>query len=527
MSSQVEISKRLVLINAASSAALRALSISVLVWLQQYLLKRIGPEEYALYPVLAAALAFFPLLTGVLTYGLGRYSVVAYAKNDERGVTQIVSTMFPLTLAGGVAVLVAGWVFAYYVDHILTIEPARLWDARIMAAMMAFSIACTVAVSPFAVGFYVRQKFVLSNLIGLGQELFRIALLFVLLFGVSTRMLWVVVASVSAQIVWLFVTFSVSRRLVPALRFRRGEIRWGMVRNLTSFGGWAVLGQLAETIRDAADPLILNKLAMPVDVTCFYVGSMPNSQVRSLPSLLLWPLLPQLTAMHATGKKELLQNAYLRGGRYALWITMVMVVPLMIYAYEVVALYLGETYENVAIVMILLLASSPFIYGHLLVWGMAVAMDEMRSYCLRLLIVQLVNLGLTLYLVGFRHMGAVGSALGTFLAMTFVWPALNWPLGLRLTELSWSRWFRETAWPGLLPAVASTVVCYALKLTVRPSTWLELGLCATAGIMCFAGVVLLCMQPSDRVDIGRVVGRIPWLAAALRWRKGNLVEKEP
>ncbi len=50
MSARVEISKRLVLINSACTVATQFLSITVLVWLHQYLLLRISPSEYALYP---------------------------------------------------------------------------------------------------------------------------------------------------------------------------------------------------------------------------------------------------------------------------------------------------------------------------------------------------------------------------------------------------------------------------------------------------------------------------------------------
>jgi len=75
---RVELSKRLVLINSASSLLTRMLSISVLIWLQQYLLMRIKPEEYSLLPVLYSVMMFAPLITTILTGGLGRYIVEAY-----------------------------------------------------------------------------------------------------------------------------------------------------------------------------------------------------------------------------------------------------------------------------------------------------------------------------------------------------------------------------------------------------------------------------------------------------------------
>lgn len=521
---KVEISKRLVLVNAASSVVVRVVNVSVLVWLQQYLLKRISAEEYALYPVLGAAIVFLPLLTGVLTSGLGRYIVEAYARGDERGVTQIVSTMFPLIFAAGLVVLGGGWVFAWYVDHVLTIAPGRLWEARIMMALMVFAFSFNVILSPFSVGFYVRQKFMLSNALEVGRELLRIGLLFVLLFGVSTRVLWVVVASVAAQTVWLLVSRTISRRLVPALRFRVSEIRWEMARKLMSFGGWTIFAQLAEMIRTALDPLVLNKFATAVDVTSFSLGALPLSHIQGFSALVQGPLQPQLTAMHAMGAKERLQNAYLRGGRYALWASLFVAVPLMVYSREVFGLYLGqkaELYKASATVTVLLLPIFAIVYGHVMLANLALATANVRSWAIRAVVIQMLNLGLTFYFVGVLKMGAVGSALATFLVLTFVWPVLNWPLGLRLAGLSWGRWFRETAFPGLLPAVVGAAVCLALKFLVHPASWLSLGLCAAGGMGSFlAALFLLCLKPADKDDLRRVAARLGLPVGSARTQTG-------
>ena len=52
---------------------------------------------------------------------------------DERKVTQIVSTMFPLTLAGGLVVLLGGSALvALNIDHLLDITPGYEGDARMM-----------------------------------------------------------------------------------------------------------------------------------------------------------------------------------------------------------------------------------------------------------------------------------------------------------------------------------------------------------------------------------------------------------
>ncbi len=509
MSPKVEISKRLVFINSVSGVVTQVLNLSILFWLQQYLLKRISTEEYSLYPVLASLIVFLPLLTAVLTTGLGRFIVEAYAKDDERRVTQIASTMFVLLVGAGLLVLVIGLVFAWNVARVLTVAPAQLWDARIMMTLMVCSFVVRLLLAPFIVGLYVRQKFVLLNLIGLGTQLLRIAFLLVLLLGVSTRVLWIVVAAVSAEVCGLLVTQAISRRLVPALKFRRSDIRWGVAKEVTSFGGWSLAAEFAERIRMNADAIILNKLASAFDVTCFYLGSLPFLQIQQFSSVAQQPLMPQLTAMHATDAKDRLRNAYLRGGRYGLWATLFLAVPLMIYSQEIIRIYVGEKFLAAATVVILLLATYPVVYGNVMMANIAIATAGIRPLALRALLIQVINLLLTLYLVAVRGMGAVGSALATFLTMMFIWPAMNCGFALRLADATFGRWLRETIWPGWLPGLVAAAVWILLKIMARPSTWLSLGGCIVCGLACYVVVLLtFCLQPQDRQDLQKVTGRV-------------------
>ncbi len=509
MKERVEISKRLTAINSASSLGARILNVSVLVWMNQYLLAHISDAEYSLYPVLISVIAFAPLLTMILTSGLGRYTVEAYARGDEDRVRQIVSTMFPLLLAAGLVLLTGGCTFAWYVDRVLSIPPERLWDARIMMALLVLSLAARLPAAPFSVGMYIRQKFVIWNSIDVVAELFRLALLLVLLLGVSPRIIWVVVAEVTAQLVRLFVRLAVSRRLVPALRFSFHDIRWSAARQVTGFGAWNFVMGVADMIRSAADPIILNKLAMPFDVVVFHLGSIPLRQIKEGAGIVRHPLQPAITAMHAIGSNKRLRNAYLRGGRLALWVSMCMVAPLIVYRFELFTLYVGSEYRVAGTVMLLLLMLFPVQFGNLMMSEVAHARGQLRGWSLRLLVMHLVNLGLTFYLVGVRGMGAVGSALATFLVLTIGDPILNWPLGFKLAGVDLRSWLRRTYWPGMMPALASLPVWFILRYIFQPDTWASLGLCTGLGFLFYMAVTIaFAFQPEDRADMQAVAAKV-------------------
>jgi O-antigen/teichoic acid export membrane protein len=513
---QVEISKRLVLINTASGILAKMINVSVLVWLHQYLLRRISAEEYSLLPLLLSVIVLLPLLTSILTAGLGRFVLEAYARGDHRGVTQIVSTMFPLLLAAAFLILSGGLVFAWYIDKVLCVPPERLWDARIMMVLLVFSAAVKPPCTAFSVGFYVRQKFVLYNVLGVGIEMLRVFLLFVLLFGISTRVLWVVVANVAAELVMTIVTLTVSRRMIPALRFRAREIQWERARELMSFGGWSFAGEFATRLRETAVLLILNRFATPLDVTVFSLGSLGRRQIETWMSVLASPLYPVVTGMYALGANERVRAIYMRGGRFALWILLPILLPAAIYAEPIIRLYAGPEYLEAAVVMILMLACLVAAGGTWMIWQVANATGRVRATGIYILTTQPLIVALTFCVVRLLGWGASGVAAATLLVTSFSSFFIAWPLGLRLADVTFGAWIRQTLIPGFAPACVAAMAWSGLGVIFSPKSWIGVGLCAIAGLLCYAVVLLkFCLESRDQEDLAVVFGRARSLAQHL------------
>ncbi len=505
-----DINKRRVLINSAGTVATSLVSVSVFVWLQQYLLRRISPEEYSLLPVMAAVMVFTTLISTVLTGGGARYVTEAYAMRDERRVTQIVSTMFPLLLGFSFLVMVGGGVFSWHVNRVLTIAPGRVWDARVMMALMLFTFTVRLAAVPFSVGLYARQRFVLQNGIELGSQLLFLAVLSVLLFVGGSRIVWVVVANAVMHTFNTVVLVQASRRSLPSLRWKIGEFRRDLVKPLTAFGGWTLLSRISLIMRTAVPPLMLNKLASAVQVTSFHVGALADLQIQPFIIQASMPVQPALIAMHAGGQKERLAYTYMRLGRLAMWATLCVVVPFVVFGAEFFQLYLQErfpAYASAVVVAALLLAYYPVLYATSGLARTAMATAKMRGMVLVDVAGQIANLALMAYLVGFAGLGAIGAALAIFLTGMLTSLGL-WPIGLRLLGLDFRRFARETLWPGLAPALAGMAACTVLRTVVRPSSWLEWGACCAAGMAVYLVTLAFCLQPADRNDLRRILAKV-------------------
>ena len=509
MSGLVTVSKKLVIINSASSLATRLLSITVLIWVQQYLLKNISVEEYSLLPVIYSLIIFLPVLTVIVTGGIKRFILVAFAENREERITQIVSSMFPVLCLLGVCVFLFGGLLAWKIDAVLRIDPEYLNEARLMLMLIMLLEAVRLPTQALNGGLFVKQRFVLLNLISVAAECFRLVLLFVLLFGVSVSVVSVVVATVVAGLVEVFVLVFVSRRLLPSQRFVPSAFDWSIVRELTGFGGWSSLYGFSGMIRKAADPLILNRFSTPLEVTCFHLGALiPNRLETIVNGSFLNSVAPVVVGLHVDRQDQRLKGLYLRLGRYAMWGLLLVIAPFLVHYQQIVTLYVGATYLSAGTVLFLLLACYPIVYGNILQTVLANAKVRMRSLALREAISAGVNLLLTLVLVGHYQMGAVGSATATFIVYGLGSILLFWPFGKGMVEATWSEVWRDILWPGITPFFVAFAVMKVLAWHYPVISWATIAVNAMLGATAYVLVMWLVAKDVDKSQVKEVLHKL-------------------
>jgi O-antigen/teichoic acid export membrane protein len=512
--SRIEISKRLILINSASTVLKSVLGLSVLVFVQRYLIRNVPLEEYEVLALVYPLLLVVPLLTMVVGGGLSRFVIEAYAKGDMRRVTQIASTMFPLCLGSGVLVLAVGCLITWRIDVVLDVDPRFHRDLRIMFPILFVPAAIRTTLLPFFTGLDVKQKFLFRNILGLATEVVRISILFTLLFGVSTRVLWVVVATIPGTVADIIISLAYSRRLVPELRFAWNEMRPALVRPILAFGGWTLVARASAIMREMAGPLLLNRTEnSAVQVSAYRLGS--YVETRFYPTVLgpLLTLQPALTGLYASGQEERLRRTYFRMSRYLLWTFLFFAIPGMVFHSEFWLVWLGEEkaaeLSAGALLMVLLFAKSFFVFPQPILAQIALAKARNGPMAVRVVLMELMTVAGIAYLVLVRDMGAVGVGVATLAATMLINPLLIWSFGLKLTEASFPAFLRECLGRGLVPGlVAAPVWIGAWLLPLEANLW-TLMACVLAGCAVYAvALYRLCLEPGERADVGKVFARL-------------------
>lgn len=500
-------------INAVSSVCTRILQLTVIIWVNQYLLKRIRPEEYSLFPLVMSIIVFADLFKAVFTGGLARYIVEADSRGDRDGVTTIVSSMLPILVFGAACFGSAGLVAAWKIEHLINVEPTYVGQARVMLLLLVFTLCLNVVALPFSQGLYVRQEFVKLNLLDLVSEVFRLSLLFGLLVGVGPKVMWLVVASTAASALNVSMRIFVTRRLIPEIRFRSSQICFRQAKTMLHFGAWTSVQGFTSLVANSAPALILNRFGTAVDVAAFHLGRLPDVQLRRLMSAAAVPAQPALTALYATRGEQALHDLYYRGGRYHLWLTLLVVPVFLIFGHQIVTKYAGSQYESAANVVFALLVIYPFAWASAMFYKVAHAVAKIRAYYICDIFVQAAALGALFYSVVFLKKGAAGAAAAMAIANGLLHVVLIWPMGLRLVNGSWKAFLQKTCVPGMLPFFVSLLVCYMVGRTVNVSAWWQIGVAAAlSGIVYMAVLIAFCMDEFDRSYFNRFRQKISALA---------------
>jgi O-antigen/teichoic acid export membrane protein len=504
-------SRRRLLANSASGLVERFLNLLVQVWLYQYLIKRISPEEYSLYPLVNALLVFVPPLTVILSAGLSRDTVEAHALNDDRRVTEITSTMFPVLAGAGLLLALFGLMATKYLGTILKIAPGDLNQARLMVLLLFGALSLRLFLTPFGVGLYVRQKFVVLNVMTMLSTVLRLALLFALLLGAGPRVLWVVVATVVPDVFLVLVTTVLSMRVLPALRFRFDHIRWELLSHIMGFGVWNMISSIGIMIRKSSDLLILNHFATAVDVDTFHLASLTDNQIDAALDKISQPATPHMVTLYASGGAAALKSFCTRVGRYYMWAALFVATPLIVFRQQLWSYYLGsklQVYAYVPFVMVLLLARYWIETPFYLIGVAAYATRRMRALSIMVIAGSIFNVGITIYFVHFRHMGAVGSALGTLICV-LIWVPLIGKLCLNMVGLELGPWLREAALRGAWPSLVALLFGFGLRRWMQPDTLPQV-LIAVTLVACvyLLATLLFCLDQEERRQLKGLIARV-------------------
>jgi O-antigen/teichoic acid export membrane protein len=380
-----------------------------------FFLKKLGTSGYGTWAVFLAVSGVTSLADLGLVTTLSKHVAEFYALKNFPSLSRFISTGFILYLA--VACLLAGILWAssplllpalFRTSSVPIAELRMLWRYLIL---LVFANTLTLLFSSVVIGL---QRMDLSTGIS-SVNLLVSAGLSVLFLNFDWGLRGILYAYVIAAWITSFSYFYVVHRLLPEIRLDLLNCRWTVAKEILSFSVKTYVTQVAVVIHNQTEKIYLAHFVGVVPVGWYDVSSDLALKLRGIPSLVLAPLMPAASELHALSDKAKLAHLYYRAHKYLAFIGVPLVVYVIFVARRFVELWVGPSLSIIAVPLSVLLVVN-FIN---LTTGpgltILVGGGKLRPGLYSAVLGVILNLTLSLFLI--RAYGFQGAVIGTSLSL--------------------------------------------------------------------------------------------------------------
>ena len=468
-----------------------------------FLLQQLGRSSYGIVGLLGVLLSFAEVADLGLRQALGRELAEQAARGDRQRFNELASTGLLLYMVIGILLATACILFTppliAFFNVPLPMRPMAIRAVRIYGAggfLLSFAGAVYTAALTSA------NRFDLRNNIEAGCRIATGAALILGLGMLQNRLLAWVWITLAGQLITVLLLALAVRRTIPWMRLAPAFARLQTALSLLQFGWKVYVLQLTNLVAERSDPLVVSRFFGPAGVALYTPGGQLAGIVRPILLTLAAQLHPLATRQHVANALEKQQRMLIEGTRFTLLLGSLFSVGLLVFAEPFCALWVGGTlgadYRTVALVVQLWAIADFLACTASMQWPMMLGTRNLNTMIIIHTSTAALNIGLSIYLVGFTSLGVPGALVGTLLTALVLRPVLIL-YGASVFKVPIATFCRKALLRPLLLTALLLPVASGIRFLIAPESYLALAGCGLGtGIAWMLMMILVAFPATER-----------------------------
>jgi O-antigen/teichoic acid export membrane protein len=383
-----------------------------------FLLIHLGKEGYGLIALLGVIVSMSEVADLGLRGALGRELAEQVARKDRPAINELASTALLLYLAIASILAFLSWMLAPWLVEVFKVsahlQRDAVWMIRIYSSV-TFIFSFITPVFTAILSSYNRFDVVNTVRIirGIASGLVLFAVIPVIdnaLYGWTAVML--VFQAVAIVLMYVFY-----RRICEEVQIGVRFLNPARLRPLFKLGGNIYALQMTRALSERSDPLIISYFFGPIGVALYHPGARLSTLVRPFVYTLADQMYPLATKQHVNQQQQKMQRILILGTKYTVILGSLFTAGLLAFAEPFCRLWLegtlGTDYQIAAQVMMLWALVDFLIYTTGTQWSVLLGMKKLKFLLWTQIPSSVLNIIVSIYLVGFTPMGIPGVLVAT------------------------------------------------------------------------------------------------------------------
>ena len=332
--------------------------LCISLYTSRVVLAALGVEDYGIYNVVGGIVTMFTFLNYAMGNSSHRYITFALGKGDKKELYAVVSVTFIIHLAIAIIILIlAETVGLWFFQNKMVIPEERMYAAGWVYQFSIIACMASIICVPFNAMIIAHEKMEAYAMISILDAVLKLAIVFFIqAYGGDKLILYA--ALILAVGLWDVVIYVIYCRYHFEEAKHIHYKKYSQFKEITSFAGWSLIGNLAYIGYTQGLNLLLNVFFNPVVNAARGVAVQVESAVKGFVTNFQIAVNPQIVKSYAQQDFARLHGLIYTSSKLGYYLLFCLVLPVCIESEMVLSLWLKEVPEYAVLFTILVLLVS-------------------------------------------------------------------------------------------------------------------------------------------------------------------------
>ncbi len=447
-----------------------------------FLLLHLGKEGYGLVGLLGVIVSLTTVADLGLRGALGRELTEQVVRKDKQAFNELASTALLLYLGIATVLAIVCWLLAPWFVHLFKVPESLRTDAVLMVQLYGTISVFLAFVTPvFSASLSSYHRFDLVNSVHIISGILSSLMLFAVISAVDNALYGWTGVMLTLQIVKLLLMVYFFCRFCEGAQIGIRFLKPARLHPLFQLGGCMYALQMTQVLAERSDPLVISYYFGPAGVALYQPGGRLSQMIRPVVTMLSDQMYPLTTKQHVDGKHLKMQKILILGTKYTLLMGSLFSTGMLVFAEPFCRLWLeiaiGADYKIAAKVMMGWALADLMTYAAGTQWPVLLGMKKLKFLIWTQLPTAVLNVLVSIYLVGFTNLGIPGVLVATVLIGFIRRPILMWYTA-KVCDLKPMVYFTQSYLRPILCLAVTLLGAYVIRFSVDIDSFLLLLVCA-------------------------------------------------
>ena len=330
------------------------LIMAVQLYTSRVVLNTLGVVDYGLYNVVGGIVTMFAFLDSAMVTSTQRYLTFELGTGNTGRLREVFTTSVQIHAMISAIVLILGETAGlWFFYHKMVIPPDRMaaamWVYQLSIAAMMVQIMST----PYNAMIIAHERMGIFAGISIIEAVLKLLIVYLLLIGHFDKLVLYAVLILLTQLLVRALYTGYCRRRIPESRLMRIFDR-KLVKEMSGFAGWNLMGNFAAVMYDTGLNLLLNMFFGPAVNAARAVSVQVESAIHRFASNFQTAVNPQITKLYAQERQEEMYKLIFRSSKFTFFLLFLLMLPVAVEATPILTLWLKTVPEHTETFMRLL-----------------------------------------------------------------------------------------------------------------------------------------------------------------------------